>query len=254
MPDINSVVLAPMVDKLARRSRLDQAEAEALLGLPYRLGASEPSSYLVREGDMADTCIVLLSGFVYRSKIAGSGARQILSIHLRGDLVDLQNSVLGQADHSVQALTRAEYAFIPHKAILEVADAFPQVARALWRDTLVDGSIFREWILNIGRRNARQRISHLLCELSLRQQEAGLCQGPDYEWPLTQEQIGDATGLTSVHVNRTIQGLRKDGLVSLIGRSVTIRDWAMLQREGDFSSDYLHLHEQRALRRSAAAW
>lgn len=236
----NFSLLAPMVQKLAKRSQLGSVETEALLGLPYRLAKIDPGAYLVREGDKAENCIVLLSGFAYRSKVTGGGARQILSIHLRGDLVDLQNSILVQADHSVQALTGAEVAYIPHHAILDVATAYPAVAQALWRDTLVDSSVFREWILNVGQRDARQRIAHLLCELALRQEEAGLCEGPNYEWPMTQEQIGDATGLTSVHVNRTVQRMRIDGLISTSKQHVTIMDWPNLQRAGDFSRAYLH--------------
>ena len=240
MPTPDPNVLAPMIRKLTIRSQLGSAETQALLGLPHRLAAIESGSYLVRERDKSDSCVLLLSGFVYRSKIAGSGSRQILSIHVRGDLVDLQNSLLGEADHSVQALTRVEIAYIPQQAIRDVAEAYPAVARALWRDTLVDGSIFREWIVNVGQRDARQRISHLLCEIALRQEEAGLCDGPSYAWPLTQEQIGDATGMTSVHVNRTIQGMRKDGLIEIERQCVTIMDWPRLQRAGDFSRAYLH--------------
>lgn len=235
-----SNALMPMIRKLAKRSPLGLAETQALLALPYEMATNDPGRYLVREGDRANQCILLVSGFVFRSKIAGSGSRQILSIHLCGDLVDLQNSLLDEADHNVQALTRAEVAHIPQQAILAVADAYPAIARALWRDTLVDGSIYREWILNIGQRDARQRISHLVCEIVLRQEEAGLCQGPSYEWPMTQEQIGDATGLTPVHVNRTIQALRKDGLIATGSRSVTVTDWPGLQRAGDFSRAYLH--------------
>ena len=236
----SSAVLAPMVDKLMQRSRLQPSEAKALLALPYRAGSVDPGAYFVREGDKADSCVVLLSGFAYRSKIAGSGARQILSIHLKGDLIDLQNSLLSEADHSVQALTRAEAAYISHEAILGVAEAYPAIARALWRDTLIDGSVFREWILNVGQRDARQRISHLLCELAVRQEAAGICEGPNYAWPMTQEQIGDATGLTSVHVNRTLQGLRGDGLICTNRQMVTIMDWPGLQTAGDFSRAYLH--------------
>lgn len=240
MPHSNSHALTPMVSKLSRYSQLGPVETQALLDLPHRLATSDAGSYLVREGDRSDNCVLLLSGFVYRSKIAGSGSRQILSIHLRGDLVDLQNSLLGEADHNVQTLTGAEVAYIPQQALLDVADAHPAIARALWRDTLVDGSIFREWILNVGQRNARQRISHLLCELTLRQKEAGLSEGPRYEWPMTQEQLGDATGLTSVHVNRTLQAMRKDGLIDTGPRTVTIPNWPALQRAGDFGRAYLH--------------
>lgn len=236
----SATLLAPMVQKLARRSELGQAETTALLALPHRSAMVDPGTYLVREGDRAKSCIVLLSGFVYRSKVAGSGARQILSVHLQGDLVDLHNSLLELADHSVQALTGAEVAYIPRHAILDVATAYPAVARALWLDTLVDGSMFREWILNVGQRDARQRIAHLLCELALRQEYAGLCVGPNYAWPMTQEQIGDATGLTAVHVNRTIQRMRVDGLISSTKHGVMITDWPNLRKAGDFSSAYLH--------------
>lgn len=240
MPTPDPSKLTPMIEKLIKRSQLQPADIEALVGLPHNLAVCEPGSYLVREGDKSDSCVLLLSGFIYRSKIAGNGSRQILSIHVRGDLVDLQNSLLDEADHNVQALTRAEVAYIPQQAILALAMTYPAAGLALWRDTLVDGSIFREWILNVGQRDARQRISHLLCEIALRQEEAGLCEGPSYEWPMTQEQIGDATGMTSVHVNRTIQGMRAAGLIEMHNRSVTITNWPALQMAGDFSRAYLH--------------
>ncbi|MBD8548314.1 Crp/Fnr family transcriptional regulator [Sphingomonas sp. CFBP 8760] len=230
-----------MVNKLAQRSTLSAAEAQALLDLPHRLIKADPGNYLVRNGDRTDSCIVLLSGFVYRSKIAGNGARQIVSIHLSGDLVGLQNSFLDVADHNVQALNHVEVALIPHQAIFDVTEAFPAIAQALWRDTAVDGSMFREWLLNVGRRDARQRVAHLLCELALRQEAAGLSESPSYILPMTQEQIGDATGLTAVHVNRTVQRMRSEGLINAGKGSVTITDWERLQRVGDFCRAYLHL-------------
>jgi CRP-like cAMP-binding protein len=242
----DSSALAPVVAKLTRRSPLDPVEIDALLALPHRLMDKDAASYLVREGDRALDCVALLSGFAHRSKTTGAGGRQILSIHLRGDLLDLQNGLLARADHSVQALSAVKVAFIPYRAILDLAAAYPAIARALWRDTLVDGSIFREWIVNVGRRDARQRISHLLCELAVRQEAAGLCQAPRYEWPMTQEQIGDATGLTPVHVNRTLQGMRSRGLLSTDKRSVTITNWPKLQAEGDFNRAYLHEPEPLA--------
>lgn len=240
MPDPNSSMLSPIVEKLAKHTKITPSEAEAISGLPYRLEKAEPGTYLVREGDKANSCIAVISGFTYRSKVTGSGARQILSINLRGDLVDLQNSMLEQADHSVQALTYSEVAYITHRSILALAQLNPGIAQALWRDTLVDGSVFREWLLNVGQRNARQRVAHLICELALRQEQAGLCKGPDYEWPITQEQIGDATGLTAVHVNRTIQQMRTEKLIAIVGRSLTIIDWPTLRQAGDFKTGYLH--------------
>jgi CRP-like cAMP-binding protein len=148
--------------------------------------------------------------------------------------------MLELADHSVQALTRAEVAFIPRRAIVDLAAQRPSIGLALWKDTLIDASIFREWILNMGQRDARQRVAHLFCELAIRQEASGIKVGPDYEWPMTQEQLGDAMGLTSVHVNRTLQQMRADGLIAIKKSHVTILDWVNLQIAGDFSRAYLH--------------
>jgi CRP-like cAMP-binding protein len=233
--------LALLVNKFSQRSNLGPDEIQAVLNIPFRLANIRAGAYLVREGDRVESCIAVLSGFVCRSKLAGDGARQILSIHLAGDLIDLHSGFLDVADHCVQALTAAEVAIIPSRAISNVSEVFPAVAQALWRETLVDGSIFREWLLNTGRRNARGRIAHLLCELVIRQQAAGLVESPDYELRMTQEQIGDATGLTAVHVNRTIQSMRGDGFVTTGKRSVIVVNWQQLQTAGDFNSAYLHL-------------
>ncbi|EQB07813.1 hypothetical protein L288_09390 [Sphingobium quisquiliarum P25] len=235
-----------MLRKLSKRTALSNIEREALLSLPSRSAAFDRGAYMVREGDKVETCYALVNGFAYRQKMAGSGARQILSIHLRGDMVDLQNSLLDVADHSVQALTRVEAVSIPRKAVIDLAAEHPNIARALWRDTLIDGSIFREWMLNIGQRDAHQRIAHLFCELAVRQEAADMCEGPNFAWPMTQEQIGDATGLTSVHVNRTVQRMRGEGLINTANQTVTIEDWPALQAAADFSRAYLHLPEARA--------
>lgn len=241
MSDITPSVLAPLVRKLAGRSPLGPEERKALLCLPHREASCPVGTYLVREGDKAPDFFLLLDGYAYRSKNGRNGARQILGVHLRGDLLDLQNSLFDRADHNLQALTPIELAYIPTRSIIDLADLYPAIARALWIETLVDGSVSREWMMNIGRRTARQRIAHLFCELTLRQKMAGIGGGPDYAWPLTQEQIGDATGLTGVHVNRTLQALRENGLMTTGRRLVTIPDWAALQAAGDFRSDYLHL-------------
>ena len=114
----------------------------------------------------------------------------------------------------------------------------------MWLDTLVDGSIFREWIANVGRRDARSRLAHLLCEFSLRLKLAGLGEQTNYQLPMTQEQLADATGLTPVHVNRTIRSLEADGLIERrSARSISIGDWRRLAEVGDFQSTYLHLRE-----------
>jgi CRP-like cAMP-binding protein len=164
---------------------------------------------------------------------------------MKGEMVDLQNALLGKADHSVQMLTVGEVAIIPRDAIERIAFERPDVGKAMWIDTLVDASIFREWIANVGRRDARTRIAHLMCELALRLKVAGLGEQANYEVPMTQEQLADATGLTPVHVNRTLKSLEIDALIERSDpRSITIGDWKKLADAGDFDSNYLHLKEE----------
>jgi CRP-like cAMP-binding protein len=187
----------------------------------------------------------MLSGFAIRHKIVASGARQIVAMHIKGDIVDLQNSFLGVADHSVQVLTESDVAFIPREAVRKLAVERPKVGMAMWHDTLVDASVFREWIANVGRRDAHTRLAHLLCEFSLRLKVAGLGEETNYELPLTQEQLADCTGLTSVHVNRTLKALEADNLIERRNsRTITIGDWRKLADAGDFDSTYLHLREK----------
>ena len=126
-------------------------------------------------------------------------------------------SLLGTADHNVQMMTDGTLALIPIQSIVDIAFRFPAVGMAMWYETLVEGSIFREWILNVGRRDAFTAIAHLLCEFAMRAEAAEIGQATSYELPLTQEQLADAVGLTPVHVNRTLMSLGKDGL-SLIDR------------------------------------
>jgi CRP-like cAMP-binding protein len=232
-----------MLRKLLYWLPLDAVEKEALLALPHRVKTLDPHHYVVRERETASECCLMLSGYSIRHKIVVGGARQIVAIHMKGDMVDLQNSMLGVADHGVQMLTKGEVALIPREAIQKLALEHPRVGLAMWKDTLVDGSIFREWIANIGRRDAATRLAHLLCEFSLRLKVAGLGEQTDYELPMTQEQLADAVGLTSVHVNRTLQALERDNLISRTHRAVKIGDWNRLADAGDFDSTYLHLRE-----------
>lgn len=232
--------LEPMFEKLASQASLSYADQAAIHAIPHQLATADGGTYLVRQGDKTETCCVVLTGFAYRSRTTGNGGRQILAFHMRGEVVDLQNSVIPIADHSVQTLTRADLAFIPQKAIIEVAAHFPAIGRALSRQTLVEASIAREWMVSLGRRTARQRVSHLICELASLQKAASMTGGPDFAWPVTQEQVADATGLTAVHVNRTMRDLRSDGIISIDRHVLTIGDWDALRREGDFRAAYLH--------------
>jgi CRP-like cAMP-binding protein len=243
--------LKPLVDKLAYWAKADSywgeftsADEEALLALPHRVKSIERHGYVVREREKTTHSCVMLSGYAMRHKIVLGGARQIVAVHMKGDVVDLQNSFLGVADHSVQVLTDSKVAFIPREAVKKLAFDRPNVGMAMWHDTLVDASVFREWIANVGRRDAHARIAHLLCEFSLRLKVAGLGEATDYEMPMTQEQIADCTGLTPVHVNRTLKALEAKNLIARkSSRGIQIGDWRKLADAGDFDSHYLHLRE-----------
>lgn len=240
----NSSTLEPLVQKLCYRTALGKAERDAICALPFQVKRVERAQFIIREGDAATQSCLMLGGFSVRSKLTATGARQIVAIHMKGEMVDLQNSLLKVADHSVQMLTAGKIATIPRDAVLQLTMEYPKIGHAMWIDTLVDGSIFREWIMNIGRRDARTRIAHLLCEFSLRLKLAGLGEDNQYELPMTQEQLADTTGLTAVHINRTLKALEKEGLIERSSaRSIHIGDWRKLADAGDFDSTYLHLTE-----------
>lgn len=243
MPESPEHVLAPMVRQLSVREELSDADRDALYALPFSIRKVQAGQYLVWDGDKPQHTCLLISGFAYRHKLAGNGGRQIVSIHMRGDIVDLQNSLLGTADHNVQMLTYGEIAMIPVEAMREIAFNHPSVGMAMWYETLVEGSIFREWVLNVGRRDARTRIAHLLCELALRMEGAGLGEHIHYELPITQEQLADAVALTPVHVNRTLMKLEGDGLIARNRRMITVVDWKTMMTEADFEPRYLHIRE-----------
>lgn len=235
-----SSVFTPAAEKLQRLERLAEADVDAFLALPHRLKWLDLGGYIVREDDRIEHCCVLLEGIAIRHKVTNGGNRQIVSIQIPGDFVDLQNSLLDVADHSVQTLTKAHVALIPVTAIETLIAGRPALGRALWRDTLIDAAIFREWIVNVGRRDAASRIAHLLCELSVRLTHAGLAKDHCYKMPLTQEQLADAVGLTPIHVNRTLRDLERQHLIKREKRTICIVDWTAMEELGDFNDRYLH--------------
>ena len=236
--------LERMVQKLASRSPLDDDDRAAVLRLPHTMRTFNPNAYILREGEPPrDYCTFLESGYAFRQKITAQGDRQIVSLHLPGDLVDLQNLFLKISDHSVQALTEVRAADVDRSALQELALAHPNLGRALWVDALVDASIYREWIMNLGRRSAQARLAHLLCEFGLRLKMAGMPADAGFELPMTQEQLADALGLTSVHVNRTLKSLEADGVVVRDRRYISFESWDRIKAVGDFNALYLHLDQ-----------
>lgn len=246
MSEEQSLALEPMLRKLRLWVPLTAPDERALLGLPHTIVTVRKQQAIVTENDLVSHCWLMLTGYCVRYKIVGEGQRQIVSIHMNGDLVDLQNALLGVADHGIQMLTDGTMAKLPIEPIRQLTDTHPAIKDALWFDTLVDGSIHREWVANVGRRNAPTRIAHLLCEFALKLEAVSPGDPLHYELPMTQEQLADATGLTAVHVNRVLQALTRDGLIDRVSsRSVVIGDWKRLAEFGDFRRDYLHLDAAR---------
>lgn len=223
---------------------LNAAETAALaaVGRPGR--SANARRDLIHEGQPPRAVLLIQSGWACRYKMLVDGRRQIVSFLVPGDTCDLHNTLLARMDHSIGALTPVRYAELSNGALQRLSAEYPRVGQALWWQMLTNISIQREWTMNIGQRNAQERLGHLFCELLVRLRSVGLADGNSYEFPLTQIDLAEATGLTPVHVNRTLQTLRGSGLLTLSGRAVTIPDFDALKRASLFSSDYLHLGDK----------
>lgn len=194
---------------------------------------------IVSEGERPQAVTLCLEGWACRSKSFADGRRQIVGLLLPGDLFDLDVRLLPAHDHAVVALTPVVVAELAAEDLQRIAEDHPQLARALRRDALIQAAIQREWIVNVGRRSAPERIAHLLCELFHRLAAVGLTDGRACELPLTQTEIADATALSVVHVNRVLQQLRSAGLLRLHGKQMELPDPAGLQRLAQFDPGYL---------------
>ena len=232
--------LGRLIRKPGRLVELTDHDKALLAALPFTLREAGANQYLVREGSPTTECCVLASGYACRHKVAANGGRQIVSFHIPGDILDLQHLLLDVADHNVQTITPATIAWVPMAALKRVAHESRRINDAMWRDTLIDASIFREWVLNVGRRDARSRTAHMLCEFAARREAAGLGSPGQFELPMTQEQIADATGLTAVHVNRMLRSLAEAGAITRDRRHIRIVDWDIMRRIADFDRAYLH--------------
>ena len=235
---------ARLVRKLRNRWPLSAADVAAIQRLPLQHRAVPAQTVIVAEGDRPTQSFVLLEGFVGRSKSTNTGRRQFLSFHVPGDIPDLQSVHLHVMDHDVVALAPCSIAHIAHVHLRELIRERPEVANALWRDTLIEAAVFREWILNVGRRPADQRMAHLFCEIIQRFDAAGLGGRGSYELPLTQTELADALGLSAVHVNRVLQEIRGRGLIEFHKSTLSVRDAAGLRQLGGY--DPLYLHEDPA--------
>jgi len=230
----------PFVRRLESFGPLSEADRQVLDQALARVRAVDNNEDLALEGDRPDEVLVMLSGFACAYKILpSSGERQILAYLLPGDICGLQAFVLGAMDHSVSALCAGLVASLPRELIERLAQDHPGLSLALWRAALLDEVILREWLIGFGCRTSPQRIAHLLCEILARLQAVGLAGDNSFDFPVTQTELGETVGLTVVHVNRIVQRLRKDGLITLKGRRLTIHDPDRLKKLARFRPAYL---------------
>jgi len=237
-----AVATAPWLRRLQLRTKLSGEEIAALSDLPYEMRTHDANRDFVRLGQRVTHACIIVSGLAGRFDQTASGARQITALHIPGDACDLHSVPVPKASNALQALARTEVAHIPHEPLRALVADFPNIAMAFWRDCVVDAAILSKWSLNLGRASARQRIAHLLCEMSLRYGAIGR-DNNSFDFPATQIHMGDATGLTNVHVNRVVRELGEDSLARVRGGRVDILDFAALAKQGDFNGAYLHLHD-----------
>lgn len=230
-----------LVRKLSRFLPLSPDEADSLKSICSDVKCYGRGDVVVEEGSSPTESCVLLSGMAFRFRVLADGGRQIMALHVAGDFVDLHSFVLRPMDHGVAAASPAEVAHVPHTRIARLLDDHPRLAQALMWDLALDAATFREWMVGLGRRQAYERLAHLFCELYYRMEMAGLVRQRGFELPLSQPDLADIAGLSSVHVNRSLQSLRRDGLIVLERGELVIPDIKALSRVAEFDPAYLHL-------------
>jgi CRP-like cAMP-binding protein len=229
--------------KLDSIHTLDEEDKKAVNRLPLQVVDLKADQDIVREGDRPSRSCFILSGLACWYKVTGEGKTQILSFQIPGDLPDLQSIHLSTLDSSLTTLSPCRVAFVQHEPLREICARRPNVAGAFWRMTLIDAAIFREWVANVGSRQAYGRVSHLLCEMVVRLGAVGLAHDYSFDLPITQTELAAATGLSTVHVNRTLQTLRRKKLIRWKDSRFEVLDWQGLREAGDFDATYLHLRQ-----------
>jgi CRP-like cAMP-binding protein len=231
----------PLLRKLANFTDLTDEERQAVIDSckdVREVGARED---VIAQGDRTGGVKLLLEGFACRYKTLEDGRRQIVAYFVPGDLCDLRVFILKRMDHSIGAIAPCKVATLSPENVLRLTNNYPSLTRALWWSTLVEEAILREWIVNVGQRNALERMAHLFCELLYRFRAVGLNDGLSCTLPLTQVELAETLGLSSVHVNRTLQELRRQKLITLDSGVLTIQDLKALEELSFFNPEYLHL-------------
>lgn len=231
----------PLISKYRTRDQLSDEEARVLEDAVRTVRDVGPDQDIVSEGSRPTESILLMEGFAARYRDLASGKRQITAIHVAGDFVDLHGFLLRKMDHGVISMTPCKIASVPHERLREITEKHPHLTRILWLSTLIDAAIHREWLVSMGRRSSVAHLAHLICELFLRLEKVGHADNDSFRFPITQTELGDVLGLSTVHVNRSLQELRATGAVTWRGELITINDWDRLREIAEFDPTYLNL-------------
>jgi CRP-like cAMP-binding protein len=237
----SDAIRAALIRRLRTSSGISDEDVSEILALPMTVKQYPAEKTVVSDGQEATDCCLIADGFCARSKTIGDGKRQILSIHIPGEIPDLMSLFLHVMDHDLSTLTPCTMGFISHETLRRLHRRRPNVAEIFWRDTLIDAAMFREWIVNVGQRPAPARLAHVMTELRERLRIIERLNGNSFEMPLTQEQIGEALGITAVHVNRVIKQLRQEGIVEFNRGRVSVLNETKFEELADFDDRYLHL-------------
>jgi len=233
-----------LIRKLESIFAISDEEETAVKDLPIRVAELGARQDIIHAGECPSRSFFIQDGIACSYKITGTGDREIINFHVPGDMPGLQSLHLDLLDFSVCTIAPCVIGFIQHDALNRLCERHPRITSAFWRKTLIDASVFREWIVN-ARREAYNGMAHLLCELVVRLRAVGLADACSCELPMTQSELGDALGISTVHTNRVLQELRAAGLIALKERTLSVLDWKGLTSAGDFDPTYLHLKHGR---------
>ena len=235
-----------LIRKMDSIVTLTDEERAALMRLPMQVQELRADQDIIREGDRPSRSCLLIEGHASRYSVTATGKRQIFSFHIPGEIPDIQSLHIKIMDHTLGTISRCKVGFIQHEVLQELCHGHPRLGDAFWRETLINGAIFREWMKGIGRRDAKARIAHLMCEMVTRLKAVGLVEDLSCVWPYTQAELADALGLSAVHVNRTLQEIRAAKLIVLTKDRLTVKDWDGLVAMGEFDPTYLHQEPREA--------
>jgi CRP-like cAMP-binding protein len=227
--------------KLAHFIQLSKQEVDVLRSIPTEVRDVRAHTDIVADGEWPAELSLITEGFACRYKLLSGGQRQIMAFLIPGDICDLRALLTGKMDHAVAALNPCRIATISRQKIFDAMEKYRRIELALWRDTMLDAALYRQWLINLGRRTAEQRIAHLLCEIWTRLHAIGRAQDAAYELPITQSDLADAVGFSLVHVNKSLRSLREDGLITFRDNEVRVHDWDRLRSVAGFDPAYLQL-------------